>query len=231
MKTDHSLPLRETEKPERLPVEIPFLWRIPPNYETEPEKVVIALRERIKELNCLYGISQVAERHPDSLDHFFQDLVNLLPPSWQYPETTCARIIFQGRTFKTSGFKITRWRQSSQIVVYDERIGEVTVFYLEERPAADEGPFLKEERVLLDAVAERIGHIAMRFFSERELQESNRQLTVERKALQEANAALRTVLARIEEEKQEIYRNVHANVEKVLMPILNALMAELPKAH
>ena len=82
-------------------MELPSFWRIPQNYETEPEKVVIALRERIKELNCLYGISQLADRHPDSLDNLFQDLVNLLPPSWQYPEITCARIIFQGKTFKT----------------------------------------------------------------------------------------------------------------------------------
>ena len=105
------------------------------------------------------------------------------------------------------------------------------MFYLEERPAADEGPFLREERALLDAVAERISHIAMRLSAEEELQETNRQLTVERKALQEANAALRAVLARIEEEKQEIYRNVQANVEKVLMPILHALMGELPKVQ
>lgn len=210
---------------------IPFLWRIPPNYETEPEKVVIALRERIKELNCLYGISQLADRHSDSIDDLLQNLVNLLPPSWQYPEITCARIIFRGQTFKTKGFKITKWRQSSQIFMYFEPVGEVAVFYFEERPAADEGPFLKEERALLDAVAERIGAIAMRIFAERELQEINRQLTIERKALQETNAALRAVLARIEEEKQEIYKNVQSNVEKVLMPILNALMLELPKGQ
>ncbi len=211
------------------PMELPSFWRIPQNYETEPEKVLVALRERIKELNCLYGISQLADRHADSLDNLFQDLVNLLPLSWQYPEITCARIIFQGKTFKTKGFRVTRWRQSSPILVYNERAGEVTVFYLEERPAVDEGPFLREERALLNAVAEQISHITMRLSAEEELQETNRQLTVERKALQESNAALRAVLARIEEEKQEIYRNVHANVEKVLMPILHALMGELPK--
>ena len=96
---------------------------------------------------------------------------------------------------------MTKWRQSSQILSYNEPSGEVAIFYREERPAADEGPFLKEERALLDAVAERIGTIAMRISAERELQEINKQLTLERKALQETNAALRTVLARIEEEK------------------------------
>lgn len=210
---------------------LPTFWRIPPNYETEHEKVLIALRERIKELNCLYGISQLADRYPDSVEDLFQELVNLLPPSWQYPEIACARIIFRGKTFKTQDFKVTKWRQTAPIVYYNQRGGEVTVFYREERPAAHEGPFLREERALLDAVAQRISHIAMRLSAEQELQETNRQLTVERKALQESNAALRAVLARIEEEKQEIFRNVQANVEKVLMPILHALMGELPKIH
>jgi DNA-binding CsgD family transcriptional regulator len=71
----------------------------------------------------------------------------------------------------------------------------------------------------------------MRISAELELQESNRLLTVERKALQESNAAMRTVLTRIEEEKLEVSKNVQANVEKILMPILHALMAELPKGQ
>lgn len=209
----------------------PFPWHIPPNKETEPKKLEIALRERIKELNCLYRISQLADRHSDSIENLLKDLVDLLPISWQYPEITCARITFNGTIYKTKSFKITKWRQSSQIIMYGKPVGEVSVFYTEERQAEEEGPFLKEERALLDAVAEQIGTIAMRISAELELQESHRQLTVERKALQESNAALRTVLARIEEEKLEVYKSVQANVEKILMPILHALLAELPKGQ
>ncbi|MBW1897071.1 MAG: LuxR family transcriptional regulator [Deltaproteobacteria bacterium] len=221
-------PLKHSKKPGE---DISFLWRIPFNHETEFSKVEIALRERIKELNCLYGIAQLAERHSDSIDDLLRDLVSFLPHSWRYPEVTCARISFQGKTYKSRGFKVTKWRQSSQILMYNEPVGEVAIFYLTERPPADEGPFLKEERALLDEVAERIGTMAARISAERELQEINRQLTVERKALQETNAALRTVLARIEEEKQEIYLNLQVNVEKILVPILHALVLELPKAQ
>jgi DNA-binding CsgD family transcriptional regulator len=105
------------------------------------------------------------------------------------------------------------------------------MFYLEERPPADEGPFLREERALLDAIAERIGTAAMRISGEQELQETNKLLNVERKALQESNAALRAVLARIEEEKQEIYKHVRMNIDKILMPILHAFSLELPRAQ
>lgn len=204
------------------------LWRIPLNEEIEPSKVELALRERIKELNCLYGITQLIERHSDSIDGLLRDLVNFLPFSWQYPEITCTRIVFKGKTYKSNGFRVTNWRQSSRILIYNEPVGEVVMFYLEECPPADEGPFLREERVLLDAVAERIGNAAMRISAEQELQETNKQLIVERKALQESNAALRAVMARIEEEKQEIYMNIQMSVDKILMPILLALSLELP---
>ena len=205
------------------------LWRIPFNNDVEPSKLMIALRERIKELNCLYGIAQLAELHSDSIEDLLRDLTNFLPFSWQYPEITCVRIMFKEKTYKSKRFKITKWRQSSRIFMYNEPMGEVSIFYLEERPPADEGPFLREERALLDALAERIGATAMRISAELELQEINKQLTLERRALQEANAALRAVLARIEEEKQEIHMNIRTNVDKILMPILHELAFYLPQ--
>jgi DNA-binding CsgD family transcriptional regulator len=198
-------------------------WRIPPSKEHDPEGVERALRERIKELNCLYAITQLVESESNSVDDVLSAVVNILPPSWQYPEITCARIMFKGKTFKSQGFRVTQWRQSSQIFMYNEPVGEVTTFYREECPPAHEGPFLFEERALLDAVAERIGKIAMHLDAERELHETNRQLTVERRALREANTALKTLMNRIEEEKKEVYAQIRDNVEKVLLPILQEL--------
>jgi len=219
---------------QRLPFpskDLALLWRIPFPTETDPGKVEFALRERIKELNCLYGVSQLAERHLYSLDELLQELVNFLPHSWQYPENTCVRILFKGKTYTSAKFKVTNWRQSSLIYMYHEAVGECGIFYLEEYPPADEGPFLREERALLDTVAEQIGTIATRISADLELQETNRQLTLERKAIQEANTALRIVLARIEQEKQEIHRDMKMNVEKILMPILHALALQLTPAQ
>ena len=211
--------------------ELARLWRIPFSEETEHPKVENALRERIKELNCLYGVSQLAERHFNSLDNLLEELVNFLPHSWQYPDITCVRIVFYENTYKSDGFKVTEWRQSSRIYVYSEPVGEVAIFYTEECPPADEGPFLAEERALLDALADQIGTIATRFSAEMELQEINKQLSLERKALQESNAALRTVLTRIEEEKNEIYRDIKTNVDKIIIPILIAMSLELPRTQ
>lgn len=211
--------------------ELARLWRIPFNDEIELPKVENALRERIKELNCLYGVSQLAEHHFNSLDNLLKELVNFLPHSWQYPDITCARIVFREKTYKSEGFRVTEWRQTSRIYVYSEPVGEVAMFYLEERPPSDEGPFLAEERALLDTLADQIGTIATRISAEMELQDINKQLSLERKALQESNTALKTVLTRIEEEKNEIYRDIKTNVDKVIMPVLVAFSLELPQTH
>ena len=207
--------------------ELALLWRIPLPTDIDPDKVEFALRERIKELNCLYGVSHLAERNLYSLDDLLQKIVSFLPHSWQYPEITCARILFKEKTYTSARFSVTNWRQSSRIYMYHEAVGECAIFYLEECPPADEGPFLKEERALLDAVAEQIGAIATRISADLELQETNRQLTLERKALQESNTALRIVMARIEQEKQGIRRDIKTNVEKILMPILQALSLQV----
>jgi len=221
----------ESEDFKDLPEELFRLWRIQFNHDIEPSKLLSALRERIKELNCLYGITQLAERHSDSIEDLLQEVVKFLPFSWQYPEITRSRIVFDGKIYKSNGFKVTKWRQSSQIFLYGEAVGDVTIVYLEERPPLDEGPFLREERVLLDAVTERIGSAAAHISAEQELHEMNKQLIVERKALQEANIALRTVLTRIEDKKQEIYTDLQANVEKILMPILHELTLHLPQTQ
>jgi PAS domain S-box-containing protein len=94
-----------------------------------------------------------------SLEQMLQRAVGLIPPSWQYSEVACARIVLEYQEFKTKNFRETPWRQVADIRLRGERIGSVEVCYLEERPESDEGPFLKEERSLISAVAERLSRI------------------------------------------------------------------------
>ncbi len=122
-------------------------------------KLAHDLGERIKELDCLYGISNLVDKRDIPLEELFQRAVELLPPSWQYPEITGARIILEGQGFRTENFEETVWKQASDIIVRGERIGAVQVCYLEEKPVSDEGPFLEEERSLINAVAQLLGRI------------------------------------------------------------------------
>lgn len=136
------------------------------------KKAEEALQERVKELNCLYGLSKLVEQPGISVDEILQSSVDLISPAWRYPGITCARITLDDQEFKTENFQETTWKQSSSITLRGERIGTLDVCYLEERPQIDEGPFLKEEISLLDALAERLGRIIERKRMADALQES-----------------------------------------------------------
>lgn len=126
------------------------------------ERSMAALRERVKELTCLYGIARAAERSDLSLAELIQNIVELLPPAWQYPEITSARITLEDCTYKTAVFREATHRQSAKIVVKGETLGAVEVRYAEEMPTLDEGPFLLWERNLINAVAREIALITER---------------------------------------------------------------------
>jgi signal transduction histidine kinase len=136
------------------------------------QKKTHALGERVKELRCLYAISSLVEKHGSSLDKILSGIVEVIPPAWQYPEITCARIKVGNHIFISDRFKKTRWRQSSNIMVKEKKAGSLDVFYLEERSDCDEGPFLKEERSLINSLAEHIGEVVERKIAEDALKET-----------------------------------------------------------
>jgi len=187
----------------------------------------IALRERIKELDCLYTISTFQELHFQSPDRFLQSVVDCLPKSWQFPEHACARILYGGRQYLTEGFVEGKWRMAAEIVVDARPVGVVEVFYRKVVPSGATGPFLKEEYALLRAVAERVGSVTMHMKALSDLWAAHRAIQQEHQALQEANIALRTVLARLEEEKKGIKTSIAANIQKVIMPIVFELELEV----
>ncbi len=128
------------------------------------------LGERVKELNCLFGLSRLDEEPDLGLDGVLRGLVDMLPSAWQFPNATCARIAFEGSEYRTWNYRRTEWRQAAPIVVHGEPAGEIEVFYLEEKPEAHEGPFLVEERRLINALVQRLGRIAERIRAKEELQ-------------------------------------------------------------
>jgi len=136
---------------------------------TERKRMEHDLREHAKKLQCLYDIAYIVERPVITLDELCQEVVNLLPAGWQYPEITCARITLGDKEFMTDNFKITEWKQSTNIKIKGQKEGSVEVYYLEERPEVDEGSFLKDERLLIGVVAERLGRITERKRMEEEM--------------------------------------------------------------
>ena len=82
----------------------------------EPERTVWALKERVKELTALHGASRVLERAGRPPAAILEEMVALLPPAWQYPEITAARISLGAIEAATPNFRRTPWSQADRVL-------------------------------------------------------------------------------------------------------------------
>jgi predicted nucleotidyltransferase len=147
------------------------------------DKLITSLQERAKELNCLYEVEQILARLDLPLDQAFQQVVEVIPPGWQYPDICRALIEHGDDVFTNEDFRPTPWVQSSDIVVQEEVVGRLSVWYAEDRPTEDSGPFLKEEERLIRTIAERLGHSILfhrMYETRRQWESASRELEAEK---------------------------------------------------
>jgi len=194
----------------------------------------IDLRERVKELTCLYGIARLASKPEITLEGILRGIVELLPSAWLYPEIAIARIVMDGHSYSTPRFREGKWKQSADIVVHEEIRGRVEIFYAEERPELDEGPFMREERNLLDTVAKEVAIIIVRRQAEQEKLELQEQLRhADRLATigqlsagvaHELNEPLGNILgfAQLAKKCPGLPQQAELDIEKILTASLNA---------
>ncbi|MBP7692832.1 MAG: GAF domain-containing protein [Anaerolineales bacterium] len=123
----------------------------------------VELGERLKELRCLLELSNLTATPDLPLSEVLPRALDLLPPAWQYPALTAAELTLPGVRYATANFRLTPWRLTCPLEAGDPAAGQLTLVYLEARPASSyEGPFLPEERLLLEAVAQRLSGIIQR---------------------------------------------------------------------
>ncbi len=120
-------------------------------------RLLYMLQERSKELNCLYRIEQVLAEAGGDLQRAFDGVIRTIPAGWQYPEICRVKIICDARIFQSPDFLETPWRQSAEIRVLDEQVGSLSVYYRDEMPRVDDGPFLADEARLIRSIADRLG--------------------------------------------------------------------------
>ncbi|MHC4388597.1 MAG: ATP-binding protein, partial [Planctomycetota bacterium] len=129
------------------------------------------LEERFKDLSCMYGVARSIRQH-ETLEAVFWDVLAFIPRSWHYPGIARAKIRFDRKEYVLEPFEETRWQQTSDIVVGGKKRGSLEVYYLQERPTLDEGPFLKEDRELIDGITRSLSEAAERKEAEKRLQEA-----------------------------------------------------------
>ncbi len=129
------------------------------------------LRERVKELDCLYAISTIESSPSLTFFEKLQKVVDLIPPAFQYPDFTCARLIFAEKEFKSCNFKTSPFKERVIITLDGHDYGVIEIFYYGHRYKAGADPFLNEEKLLLTAIARHIAEIIKRKQAEETVKE------------------------------------------------------------
>ncbi len=122
----------------------------------ELRKQTHSLGERVKELNCLYSLSELKFDNKQSIESFFFNVLKLIPPAFQYPEITSSRIIYNEKIYNTDNFSETVWRLNSKIFLSGKMVGIFEVYY------SEEAMFLKEEQDLINFIAMELGEFIVR---------------------------------------------------------------------
>jgi len=122
------------------------------------EKLIGDLKERAKELRCLYEVEKALNAVDQPQSEVLEGVVEAIGLGWQYPEICVASIELEGDRAYSRNYRPTPWELSSEIRVQSEVVGRISVFYTQECPLEDEGCFLKEEVELLNSLADRLGH-------------------------------------------------------------------------
>jgi signal transduction histidine kinase len=154
------------------------------------------LGERLKELTALHRAARILQNEKLATAEWLQQFVGVLPPAWQYPEITAARIQLGELELTTANFEPTPWRQRADFSVAEGLQGAIEVAYLEERPTEQEGPFLTEERNLIDSLAEMLCAAIERRQAQERLS-LLQTITMEVAAANDFSAALEVVVRRV----------------------------------
>ncbi len=104
----------------------------------------------------MHSLRDVLQNGDGPIPKLLERVVALLPTAWQHSEVAAARLEVGSLEVATENFVRSRWTQRANFFLGDGTRGKVEVAYLEPRPAADEGPFLAEERNLINSVAETL---------------------------------------------------------------------------
>jgi hypothetical protein len=120
-------------------------------------KALLKLKEREKELNCLYQVNEILARTELSHEQLFRELVRIIPSGWQYQSVCEVKIVFEDSIFQSDDFRNSEWKQRAEIIIDNNVLGEITVCYTQLIRLENNSQFLPEEQKLLNNIASRLG--------------------------------------------------------------------------
>ena len=118
------------------------------------------LARRVTDLECLNRISHLRGETDSSLNDIFLKAAGLIPSAWLYADEAVSRIVFDGRQYAIRGYPYGKESLRADILVEGKKRGFVEVCYIQDKPVLEDGPFLKDERDLLEIIATELSHLA-----------------------------------------------------------------------
>ncbi len=172
------------------------------------DRLLWQLQERVKELTALHKASAILQNDRKGIEKVLGEFIKILPAAWQYPRDTAARIVAGDLTIATPNYAVTRWKQSSFFGIGDGKRGRIEVCYLIKQKDSFEGPFLKEERQLIDSLAKMLHAFYQKRLAQRTIRETLEQLegkVLKRTALlNDANLKLKGEIAERKRSEQTV---------------------------
>jgi PAS domain-containing protein len=138
------------------------------------------LDKLVRELNCLYTLSQLEESDNKPVEELLQNAGRRIVESWEGRANLRTQIVYNNRTFQSEGFCETPFRQTIPLRVFNREVGRVDLFLVQESDA-QVGPkpeFLPEDTPLLAEIAARISRILERRQTLEDLHQRQRDLSV-----------------------------------------------------
>ncbi|MCE1204619.1 MAG: ATP-binding protein [Holophagaceae bacterium] len=121
--------------------------------EAHLESRSLELQMRLKELHCLYELSNLFEQHDGTVEALCHQAIQLIPGGWNRPDSTWARLQLDEREFCSPGFHETPFSLQEPITINGVPRGSLEVHV---RPQPGSPAFLEEEQGLLKTIADLI---------------------------------------------------------------------------
>jgi hypothetical protein len=183
----------------------------------------------MKELDCLYGISSLFSHRSLGLEKLLREIVVMIPRAWQYPARTCARILYDGREYRSRNYSPRGIPLAATIERKHRPCGSVEVVFLRDGAAGPRVVFLEDEKKLLKAIAELLGNIIEKKQVQMSLRQTTRELRRQGSALQNKNIALREIISQVELEKKALRDRLRMDIQLTVFPLIDRMMgSDLP---
>ncbi len=144
--------------------------------EEKLHKLTTSLNQKIKQLNCLFDISDITGVPGITFEGILKRTLDIIPYGLKYSHDTWVEIVFQKKRYASKNFRETKWTYTSPIKAKKQKLGYIRVGYLEEKPIIKKDPFHINEKILVKNIAEKLGQIIEVKNMEKALEEAEKKL-------------------------------------------------------